>query len=433
MLFATGNTTVVRQGETQSLLEGFAVMEGDRMETGRDSHVHLRLVDGALLSLRSESALTVERYRYTPANPDASEALLTLHRGVARSISGEIGARHPEGFRLDTPVAAIGIRGTDFSALSEQDLARVGVLEGSVLMSPFSAGCRAGESRRCNGDALPLSGDAVGAMLEVVTGDTRARLVFDELHPDSVRPPHPSEGELKSHQPAGFLSFNREYRPLRGEGAESYEESVQQAKLFLGSSQLMMDAYQAGEQYPDLQPQDAGLMDERRITWGRWEHLESDDPTAQQRERISQLAYQGYRYAGLNDAFGLLQRLDGDGQRLNDSLQGRASFRLNAYEAYIKRGVQLETALISHPSLLVDFEAQRFASRLDVHADSLPGPVTVVGAGSLRDGYLREDTGSPSWMEGVLSPDGREAGLLFQHQVANGVDAVGATHWIGKD
>ncbi|MDR9440415.1 MAG: FecR family protein [Halomonas sp.] len=436
VLFVTGEVTLQRQAEALPISTGDSVREGDRLSTGAASHIHLRMMDGALLSLRSESALTIARYRYAPDAPAQSEALLTLHHGVARSISGEIGARHPEGFRLDTPVAAIGIRGTDFSTLSGPSLARVGVRQGEVVMAPFSAGCPAGLSLRCNGEATALGAELEGALLEVAAGDARARLIYEGLHPDRVRPPHPREDQWRVKRPGAQAARGALFRPSTGPGAETYEESVQQAKLFLGSSQLMMDAYQAGEQRPELQPREAGLVASPSITWGRWNHLERQDApherSRQSPNRISQLIYQQHQFAGLNEAFALLERVEHRDNRPLPS-QGRVDFTLNSYEAYIKRGIQLETALISHPALLVDFEAERFASRLDVHADSLPGPVTVVGSGSLMDGYLRNEADSPSWMEGVLSPDAAEAGLLFQHQVANGVDAVGATHWVNPD
>ena len=128
--------------------------------------------------------------------------------------------------------------------------------------------------------------------------------------------------------------------------------------------------------------------------------------------------------------FALLETVP-DGSRAPAS--GRAHFQLNAYEAYIKRGTALEGAAISNPALVVDFDTQRFATRLDVHAGSLPGPVHVVGGGDMSDaGLLRSDADSPSRLEGALAGEGKEAGLLFEYQVSPGVDAIGATHWVNE-
>lgn len=436
VLFVTGERSLERQGERLTLATGDGVHEGDRLHAGAEGHIHLRMMDGALLSLRSDSELSIVRYRYRPEAPATSEALLTLHHGVVRSISGEIGARHPDGVRLDTPLAAIGIRGTDFSTLSQPSVARVGVRQGEVVMAPFSEDCPAGLSLRCNGEATSLAAELEGALLEVAAGDARARLIFGGLHPDRVRPPHPREEQWLNDRPGAAVTRGALYRPPTGPGAETYEESVQQAKLFLGSSQLMMDAYDAGEQRPALQAADIGMVASPSITWGRWSHLERQDAVGERSRQspnpISQLIYRQHQFAGLNDAFALLERVEHDAHRPLPR-QGRVNFTLNRYEAYLKRGITLETALISHPALLVDFEAERFASRLDVHAESLPGPVSVVGSGSLRDGYLRNEATSPSWMEGVLAPNAAEAGLLFQYQVAEGIEAVGATHWVNSE
>lgn len=426
VIFAAGEGQRLAHGDdtSQMLNAGSQIHEGDELTTGPQGHLHMRMVDGAFISLRSDSALSVERYRYRPETPDRSEARLTLHHGVVRSITGEIGARSRERFRLNTPVAAIGIRGTDFSVLTDNALSRLSVRQGGVVMAPLSAQCPRLEVGPCEGgSAAELFATQLDTLLETRRGDSMARLTREGVAPDEYRLPHPREDDLATHgshqtQPDSALVRGKSQR-----GAESYEESLQQVERYLARPGLITDAFARGEAASDIQPRDRNLVEQPKVVWGRW----SDFEPAGQSSRISQLIFNNRQYVGMNSVFALMEEMP-EQRRLPKA--GRAHFNLNRYEAYIKRGGHLESASISHPGLVVDFEQQRFAARLDVHADSLPGPVQVLGGGHLLDsGLLRSDGESPSTMEGVLTSGAGEAGLLFDFQIERGMNAVGATHW----
>ena len=60
------------------------------------------------------STLLIEQYDYDPSMPEGSAVKLNLEEGVARAISGDAAKGAKEISRL-TPVAAIGVRGTDFA------------------------------------------------------------------------------------------------------------------------------------------------------------------------------------------------------------------------------------------------------------------------------------------------------------------------------
>jgi len=134
----------------------------------------------------------------------------------------------------------------------------------------------------------------------------------------------------------------------------------------------------------------------------------------------------GYQYAAVNSTFALLEK--SPSERIPGT--GRAYFTLNSYEAYLKRDSELETAALSNAALIVDFEESRFATRMDLHADSLPGKAHIVGAGDINKGYLSSDGESPALIDGVLTSGNNEAGLLFDYQISPGVNAVGSTHWV---
>jgi hypothetical protein len=217
---------------------------------------------------------------------------------------------------------------------------------------------------------------------------------------------------------------------LSAPGADSYEDGLENTQRYLSQESLVQQAYLLGElESSSPLPNNRGLDNDPQIIWGRWSTFAGDDPNYR---TISQLLYENRQYAVLNNVFAMLEdKQDRSNILLPDA--GQVSFKLNGYEAYIQRGATLEAAGISNPALIVDFKSSRFATRLDIHAQSLPGVVPVLGAGDLSaDGFFHSDANSLAKIDGVLSPDIQEAGFLFDYQVSPGVNAVGATQWINN-
>lgn len=88
------------------------IRSGDRIRTGRDGRVQLRFADGAQMSILGGSEFRVDSY---VLDQDRQRSFFALIRGSIRVISGRIGKRDPQDWRLTTPTATIGIRGTEFT------------------------------------------------------------------------------------------------------------------------------------------------------------------------------------------------------------------------------------------------------------------------------------------------------------------------------
>lgn len=180
------------EGDVRQLRKGDALKVGDQIETGNGSHVHLRFMDGGLVSVRPGSRLTVERYDYDAANPVASAIKFRLDGGVMRSISGKGAEAAKDRFRLNTPVAAIGVRGTDFVVLADRDSVRATVNSGAIVVSPFSDRCLPEGGGPCGGPvARELASATSNLMLELRRGQPEPQLVpkVGRSVPDVVQPP----------------------------------------------------------------------------------------------------------------------------------------------------------------------------------------------------------------------------------------------------
>jgi len=108
-------------GEIRSVVRGGPVYPGEVITTAGSSYVNIEFTDGGRVLLRPESRFAIERYQYaatqtagqTQAAPQES-AFFRLLKGGFRAVSGLIGHTRREDYGVQTPVATIGIRGTDY-------------------------------------------------------------------------------------------------------------------------------------------------------------------------------------------------------------------------------------------------------------------------------------------------------------------------------
>jgi hypothetical protein len=116
----SGMVTADRPGSsTRALPENGLIYVGDLVRTGENAAAVLRLADGSRIALRADSTFRVARLeRTTDEDGDSSLTgmFMDLVRGGLRAITGGIAEREPERYQLRTPVATIGVRGTEFDA-----------------------------------------------------------------------------------------------------------------------------------------------------------------------------------------------------------------------------------------------------------------------------------------------------------------------------
>jgi len=95
-----------------ALAVGSQISAGQTVTTGHDAELHIVTQDGAFLALRPDTTFRVDEYQ-ADGDADADKVFMTLLKGSLRSITGWIGKYNTRAYRLTTPTAVIGIRGTD--------------------------------------------------------------------------------------------------------------------------------------------------------------------------------------------------------------------------------------------------------------------------------------------------------------------------------
>lgn len=177
--FVIGAASILQEdGSSRALDRGAAVRVGDRIETKAGGHVHLRFVDGGRLSVRPASRLHIESYSHSAQQPQLGAIKFRLDEGVVRSITGSWGEAARERFRLNTPVAAIGVKGTDFVVRSDMERTAASVYTGAITLTPLANnGCGASVGPCISGHEKLLSDDMKGQILEYSRRDATPLLV----------------------------------------------------------------------------------------------------------------------------------------------------------------------------------------------------------------------------------------------------------------
>ena len=104
-------------GQSRILSLRSEVREGDLIATAENTYVRLKFADGGDFVLRPNSQLKIDAYSYSEQRPESDNIAFALIKGGMRSVTGLLAKRNPANFRLATPTATVGIRGTHFGAL----------------------------------------------------------------------------------------------------------------------------------------------------------------------------------------------------------------------------------------------------------------------------------------------------------------------------
>jgi hypothetical protein len=110
-----GLVNAVSADAERVLGQGDVVYVSDKVVTGDKSFAVLQFIDGAKVTVRPNSTVTIEEYAYTGAEEDV--ATLNLVEGGLRVITGAMAKNHPDNYKVKTPVALMGVRGTEFSVM----------------------------------------------------------------------------------------------------------------------------------------------------------------------------------------------------------------------------------------------------------------------------------------------------------------------------
>ncbi len=113
VIYSQGEVSAIRSNQLIPLKRRDILEVGDVILTGASGKFSAKLADGSVITLGNNSDLELKHYRYDTDN-SVGEAWLETTKGAFRAVTGAIKKMNQSDYKIETPVAFIGIRGTDF-------------------------------------------------------------------------------------------------------------------------------------------------------------------------------------------------------------------------------------------------------------------------------------------------------------------------------
>jgi len=108
----TGDVVLRRGNERIAVTEGMHLFPHDVLETPAGGSLGFILEDGTRVAMGGNTSLEIDQFLYQPSDGKFG-LLLRLVRGVMVYVSGKMAKFSPDSIRLETPVAVVGVRGTE--------------------------------------------------------------------------------------------------------------------------------------------------------------------------------------------------------------------------------------------------------------------------------------------------------------------------------
>ena len=409
---------------SRTVKPGSQVRVHDQIVTSTNGHVHIRFVDDALISVRPDSRLEITRYDYDPARPALSTVKFDLIEGITRAISGKAAKAARQRFRLNTPIAAIGVRGTDFTVSAKAGSTRALVNEGSIVLAPFSEDCRADAFGPCGTNSIELS-SATMEVIELDGSTPLPRLVpaTDAQNMTAMRTG--VQQAIRSSQGADEAP-SAEDNGVRVEELSAVLVTDNAASDLADAASDLADAASLPPSQPEFTPEQAIVIADvadRQLIWGRYAGAGLD---GQERITLSlDEAQLGREITVGNFDYGLFR--SGNGSKRLDSGLTVVSFGLSSAQAFYNSSSGVVAMEVGGGTLDINFQENSFATLLNLN-HNLTGELNFTASGRLFDGGYFHSRTDGKTIAGAVSLDGSEAGYFFEQQLLQG-DIQGLTLW----
>ncbi|MBK6592261.1 MAG: FecR domain-containing protein [Burkholderiales bacterium] len=465
-----GRVTVVGvDGASRTVDRGMSIRVGDRIETQAGGHVHLRFVDGGRLSIRPASILQVEDYSHSTQQPLLGAIKFRLDEGVVRSITGSWGEAARDRFRLNTPVAAIGVKGTDFVVKSDGGKTSASVYTGAIMLTPLVNGCITSVGPCLNGNEKLLSEDMKGQMLELNRQQATPQLVPSvDLLAHSVRAHVGTDMAARANKP---LPLDEVHMETRNSDAMVTDSRAAIVVASIPPQQVVVEPPMVVPPFPvvpdlpsvpvmpvvpDLPvavsppevvtppapvvtppvtvvtvvPQPvvpAAPPQVSQLVWARYNWVEKMDADTFSRAFADAITT-GYERLPGNGNYTLFRQPSAPGTVLTTT-DVTAEFRLASSSVQLARdaGRIIEPVTVNDGTFNVDFARSSFVTQLNMSNPAM-GADTLVASGNIRSDGVLQTVSSNASINGALTLDGKEAGYAFEKAVKIG-NIRGITLW----
>jgi hypothetical protein len=147
-------------------MKGTGVEMNDAVRTAQGK-VGITFADDTRVQVNENSRLVIDDFVYDPKSNKGGKLAVNIASGTVRYASGQIAKNNPQAVAVNTPVATIGVRGTDFTATVDE-FGRSTV----ILLPSCPPGWRDVE-RDCKTGEISVTNDAGSVILNKAFQATR--------------------------------------------------------------------------------------------------------------------------------------------------------------------------------------------------------------------------------------------------------------------
>lgn len=160
MVWVKGVVKAAGAQGTRALQRRSPIYAQDTVTTSSGASGQIVFSDNSLVSLGSDAAMKINEYAFGKNVPAGqSKYVASMVKGSMRTITGLIPKGNPENYQVKTPVATIGVTGTQFAVVVNRN--------GQLFVKYYQGSpcIRSGSKRVCLGPDAPygsvLSSDAI--------------------------------------------------------------------------------------------------------------------------------------------------------------------------------------------------------------------------------------------------------------------------------
>ena len=142
-------TLVPSSGEASFLDKNSAVYEGDTVISTKKSFAVIGFIDESKVVVKQNTEFKITGFSFEEGEDGST---FNLIKGGIRAVTGTIARENPDNYKLETPVASLGVRGTNYDALvCDEECAKSSDSGESAQHTPKNSECEV----RLNIDDFP--------------------------------------------------------------------------------------------------------------------------------------------------------------------------------------------------------------------------------------------------------------------------------------
>ncbi|WP_415714907.1 FecR domain-containing protein [Maridesulfovibrio sp.] len=248
---------------TRALEPGSPIYQGEELVTGDGGNVEVRFADDTLISQGSNSRIALDDYVYDP-DGGSSSFLGDIAQGTFRTVTGKIAEQNPDRFKLGSPLATIGIRGTIILSDVRPDGEVHGVEEihagkAMVLQSRATGEIRqlfAGQMSDVSGSGMlspvrPLSAQELNTFRDIAPANIRQEQeIREQREEEEQQDDQNDENQDQTEDQGGEEQTGEE----QGDGEQSQDEQQEEQAAAEGEQQGDQQGEQQGELPGEVDP-----------------------------------------------------------------------------------------------------------------------------------------------------------------------------------